>query len=311
MLKTLFLAASALTMAPGLAGTAMAQTPNPAAAVHEDADPAMWIVRDDDTTIYLFGTFHLLDGRPWFNDEVKTAFDGSDELVLEALLPDNPADIAPVIMRYAVDPNGRKLSERLSPEQNRMLGEALAGFGVPAAALDSYEPWFVTLTMMTLTAQKMGISGQQGADATLAAAARERGIPLAQLENVDFQMRLLDEVPEAQQVAQLQQVLESIDEVDDMMGPMLAAWSTGNVEQLVNIMKEHEALDPAFHERIFKMRNSNWAEWIDSRLDRPGTVFVAVGAGHLAGDDSVQELLKSRGITSQRVAPQAPASAAP
>ena len=48
------------------------------------------MVRDADTTIYLFGTFHLLDGRPWFNDEVKTAFDASSELVMEAILPEDP-----------------------------------------------------------------------------------------------------------------------------------------------------------------------------------------------------------------------------
>ena len=70
----------------------------PAASL-PDADPALWVVRDADTTIYLFGTFHLLDGRPWFNDEVRTAFDASDELVIEcdpargqgAMAPSDPA----------------------------------------------------------------------------------------------------------------------------------------------------------------------------------------------------------------------------
>ena len=71
------------------------------------------MVRDADTTIYLFGTFHLLDGRPWFNDEVRTAFEASSELEMEAILPDDlwPRS-TPMIMRYAVHPNHRKLSER-------------------------------------------------------------------------------------------------------------------------------------------------------------------------------------------------------
>src|SRR5687768_12408404 len=150
-MKRLLLAASlAFLPAAACAQTAPAPTAPAAAAGRAplaDADPAMWVVRDDDTTVYLFGTFHLLDGRPWFNDEVRTAFDASDELMLEALLPDNPADLGPMMMRYAVDPQGRRLSERLTPAQNETLNAALATLGVPAGAFDRMEPWFVSMML--------------------------------------------------------------------------------------------------------------------------------------------------------------------
>ena len=93
------------------------------------------MVRDDDTTIYLFGTFHLLDGRPWFNDEVRTAFDASNELVVEVIIPEDPAELQPVILRYAVDPQGRKLVPAADAEQNAALGRALAALGVPPAGV--------------------------------------------------------------------------------------------------------------------------------------------------------------------------------
>ena len=86
---SLFLAATSLFAAPAAAQTAPAPAAAPAAATAAlpDADPAIWVVKDPDTTIYLFGTFHALDGKSdWFNEEVKTAFDASSELVLE--LPD-------------------------------------------------------------------------------------------------------------------------------------------------------------------------------------------------------------------------------
>src|SRR3990170_2122414 len=61
-----------------------------------DADPAIWVVNDHDTTIYLFGTFHALDGKSaWFNDEVRTAFAASDELVLETVIPERHAIAEP------------------------------------------------------------------------------------------------------------------------------------------------------------------------------------------------------------------------
>jgi uncharacterized protein YbaP (TraB family) len=59
--------------------------------------------------------------------------------------------------------------------------------------------------------------------------------------------------------------------------------------------------DPAVAEALLYNRNANWAEWIDTRMDTPGTVFIAVGAGHLAGARSVQDYLGAKGITVTRV----------
>src|SRR5205085_3101338 len=155
MKKTLL--AALLALLPGFACAQPPGPPAPAAnqaapaaatparpalpGADRDADPALWVVRDADTTIYLFGTIHLLDGRTWFNDEVKTAFDSAGELVLEARLPENPAELQGMIIRYAMDPRGPTLSSRLTPAQNAALNRALGSIGVPAGAFDHMEPW--------------------------------------------------------------------------------------------------------------------------------------------------------------------------
>src|SRR5688572_7422564 len=100
-MKTLLLAA-AMAFAPAAASAPSPAAPTTQAAPLPDADPALWVVRDDDTTIYLFGTFHVLDTRSWFNDEVRTAFDASSELVLEARIPENLAALQPLILQYAL-----------------------------------------------------------------------------------------------------------------------------------------------------------------------------------------------------------------
>jgi uncharacterized protein len=288
--------ASAQTPAPAPAAPAP-----PAAAPPADADPALWVVRDADTIIYLFGTFHLLDGRPWFNDEVRTAFDASDELVLEAVIPDNPAAMQPLIMRYAVDPNGRTLSSRLTPAQNAKLGQALSAAGIPANAFDRFEPWFASMTLAVLGAQRLGVGTADGPETVLMRAARERRIPIGQLEGMEWQMIQLDTMPEAQQIAGLIDTIEKNDELDEKLAPMLAAWSSGDAERLGALINEGGAEDPALHELLFTRRNAQWASWIQLRLRRPGTVFVAVGAGHLAGNDSVQAALHARGVAAERV----------
>src|SRR5690349_21271829 len=263
-----------------------------------DADPALWVVRDEDTTIYLFGTFHLLDRRPWFNDEVKTAFDASSELIMEAIPPEDIASLQPMVMRYAVDPQGRTLSSRLNAEQNAQLAAALRP--LPANAFDRFEPWFVSMTIGVLAAQKLGADAANGPETVLTSAARARNMRLGELEGFEWQIRLFDTMPEEQQMSGLIDTLRESDELDEKLAPMLAAWSSGDVEALGALMEEGED-DPAFHRMIFTDRNATWAGRIQERLAQPGTVFVAVGAGHLAGPDSVQAVLQARGIRAERV----------
>jgi uncharacterized protein YbaP (TraB family) len=218
-MKTLLLAA-ALALTPA-AASAQSASPSPAAPVPQqapasqvplpDANPALWVVRDDDTTIYLFGTFHLLDGRPWFDDEVRTAFDASSEVVLEAIIPENPAELQPLIVRYALDPQGRSLSTLLTAEQNAELGRALQTLGAPPAAFDRFEPWFVAMSMTAVAAQQMGISSDNGPEGVITRAARARNIPVSELEGIEWQLRLFDGMPEEMQLRQLRQSLDELD----------------------------------------------------------------------------------------------------
>ncbi len=297
MKKLLLAAALAVAPAPALsAPTATAQATRP------DADPALWVVRDDDTTIYLFGTFHLLDGRSdWFNDEVRTAFDRSEELVLEFVPPENPADMQPLIARYAVDGSGRPLAERLPAPLAGRVNEELAELGIPAAAMDRFEPWFLTMTLAVMGAQRLGITGEHGPEAALTAAARGRSIKVSGVETLESQLRLFDEMPAPLQIAQLEQSVEQMDGLAGSLGPMMAAWSSGDTAAIDTLMNGPVQQSPELYRAVFVERNARWTEWLRERMARPGTVFVAVGAGHLAGADSVQAMLARHGLRAERV----------
>jgi uncharacterized protein YbaP (TraB family) len=311
-MKTLFCAALlAFAAAPVAAqdtpapapATAPAQalTPVPPPAPLPDANPALWVVRDADTTIYLFGTFHLLDGRPWFNDEVRVAFDASDELVLEAILPEDQNAVVPMLMRYALDAQHRKLSDRLSAADNAALARALAPLGAPANAFDRFEPWFVAMTLTATAAQQLGVAASNGPETILSRAARERHMPIAELEGLEWQIRLFDNMPDALQLADLHETLQEMSNTPRLLGRMLAAWSAGDADALVRISNEDSDANPELRRLVLTERNANWARWIEQRLARPGTVFIAVGAAHLAGRDSVIADLAAAHIRARRV----------
>lgn len=311
MKKLLLAAALAFAPAPALAQEAAPAQPTTAAPAQApaanlpDADPALWVVRDEDTTIYLFGTFHLLDGRPWFNDEVRTAFDASNELVVEVLLPEDPAAqqalMQPLLMRLAIDPQGRTVSSRLTPEQNARLNQALATLGVPAGALDRFEPWFISLTLAQVAARQLNLNAANGPEAVLRRAAAGRNMTESELETLESQLQIFDTLSEEDQLRTLRAALDDLEQLSRQLAPMLEAWSTGDVERLSAMLTDGLAEDRTLYDALFTHRNARWAEWIAGRMARPGTVFMAVGAGHLGGPNSVQDALQGRGIHAERV----------
>ena len=304
--SALFLAAAFLFAAPAAAQEATAPAPAaaaPVAAALPDGDPAIWVVKDPDTTIYLFGTFHALDGKSdWFNDEVKAAFDGAGELVLELPPMEDKAALQPIIMKYALDTSGKPLSEKLSPEGKERLAKALAGLGAPPTAFDKFKPFFAALTVVMAGAQKLGFTGEQGAEAVLTKAAKDGKKPISGLETIDYQMSLFANMSDADQVKMLEETLKEIEQLGPMFAEMNKHWTSGDADGMAKLMNEMNAQSPAMYKTLLVDRNANWADWIDRRLDKPGVVFMGVGAGHLGGEDSVQVLLAKRGIKSERVA---------
>ena len=293
--SALFLAAACLFATP-----ALAQSTASAAAL-PDVDPAVWVVKDPDTTIYLFGTFHALDGKSeWFNDEVKTAFDQSGELVLEIPPIDDPSALQPIIMKYAIDTSGKKLSDKLSPAAKEKYLKAMADLGLPAANFESFKPFFPALTLVMGGAQKLGFTAEKGAEAVLTKAAKDGKKPIGALETFEYQMGIFANMPEAEQIKMLESTVDDLHKLGTMFGEMNKHWTTGDPEGFAKLMNEMNADSPLAYKVLITDRNANWAEWVDQRLDKPGVVFVGVGAGHLGGKDSVQALLAKRGIKSAR-----------
>jgi len=282
-----------------VAGTA----PAFAAPALPDAEPAMWVVRDKDTTIYLFGTFHALDGkRDWFNDEVKAAFDASQEVVLEIIMPDNPAEMRPALVRHAFTaPGAPTLSSKLTPAGRTRLAQALAKNKMPPGSLDRFKPFFASVTLASLQFGTMGMGAAQGAEAVIKRALKGSTKQLGAVETVDEQFALLNALPEPEQLRILESTLIDDGTMGKQITSMLDAWHRGDAKAVAKAIQQSDKDSPSLYKLMFTDRNARWAQWVDRRLDRPGTVFMAVGAGHLAGDRSLVTLLQRDGHRVSRI----------
>ena len=290
---------AAALLAASLPSLAFAQPSVPASL--PNVSPAMWVVKDADTTIYLFGTIHALDGkRDWFNDEVKAAFDGAQEVVFEIKTPD-PAASGPILMQAAAASDGKTLTSRLKPEQAKLLAAELAKIGAPANALDNFDPWVASIHVLQIRMMKMGVKPEHGAESVLETAATSAGKPISALETFEWQVGLFDSLSSEAQLTMLTSYLDDLEEGDVMFAKMVEHWSGGKVEDLAAVMNEALAKDPELAKKLLDDRNARWAEWIGQRMAKPGTVFMAVGAGHLAGKNSVQDFLAKKGLKAERV----------
>jgi len=303
-IRALSLGISACTLAVVASVHAQEATPAPApveAQEVEVATPALWKVADEDTTIYLFGTVHALpDGIEWYHGPVAAALGASDILVTEIeMTPESMATTQNLVMTKGVLPEGETLRGMLSDEQRTAYEAALARVELPPAAFDRFEPWYGAMMLTMLPLLKQGYTTDAGVEAVLETKASkelERGA----LETVEEQLSIFDNLPPETQIAFLMETVDAVDEIKAMLDAMVAEWAEGDADELARLMNEGMT-DPVLAERLLYARNANWAKWVDERLDAPGTVFVAVGAGHLAGEQSVQDKLAELGIETARV----------
>lgn len=263
--------------------------------------PALWRIADEDTTIYLFGTIHALPaGQDWRTPALERAIAEADELVIEMAV-DDPQDAAGKIVELGTSPGLPPLSERVPADKRERLAEIVAASGLPPARLDRMESWAAAMTLASVSFRELGLSAGLGVEHGLQGRFKEGSKPIRGLETVEEQLGFFDTLPEHAQRQFLASVLDDPAEARVQFEAMMRAWITGDVDAIARTFDTEFKETPELREALLRRRNANWAQWLDERMDRPGTVLVAVGAGHLAGADSVQQMLRSRGIEAQRV----------
>ncbi len=263
----------------------------------EGRGPAMWVIRDADSTLYLFGTVHLL--RPttgWGTDRIDAAFDSADRLVLEISNPDDQAAVVPLVMQHGMSP-ATPLSSLLTAEEIATLDEAAKTIGLSAAQMDPFRPWFAALTLSVAPLQKAGYDPSSGVELILKARAEAAGKPVTGFETIDEQIRILAGFPEDVQLAFLRSTLEEVEDASVELDKLVEAWAAGDVEAIETLgVDQMRESSEEIYQALLVRRNTNWANQIQTMLEGSGTAFIAVGAAHLAGDDSVQEILEQRGV---------------
>jgi uncharacterized protein YbaP (TraB family) len=262
------------------------------------AEPPVWVVRDADSTMVLFGSVHLLPpGLDWTPDVLDEALKSADDIWFELPIDaDSTTQSAHLAIRQGMLPGGETLTARLSPVGRERLARLSAQMGVSFPAVDAMRPWLAEMTLVLTRLAQTGVDGSSGVEQTLSAAAPPTAKRRA-FETAAEQIAFFAEAPEAEQIASLEDSMRVLEEEPEAFDELVQAWLDGDMKGL-----EEKGLDPlrkaapGLYVRLITERNARWVDALARRLKGSGESVVVVGAGHLIGPDGLPAMLRARGI---------------
>jgi len=267
------------------------------------AAPALFVARDADSTMYIYGTIHLRRaGDAWGGPHVEAALADSQEVWTEVDLdPAAEARGQAEAMRLGMSPDVA-LSTLLTAEDQRRLAALVQSFGIPVQAFDRMRPWMASLTIYVMPMIQAGYDPQAGVDRAVVAWAQAHNRTLRSFETPEQQIQLFAGFDEDAQIEMLRQAMEEGEQGVDYVNQLSAAWDRGDIAALeALVVTEARTSYPGAYQAFFLDRNNAWMEVLSHELDGAGVDFVAVGAGHLYGPDGLVAQLRARGIRVERV----------
>ncbi len=270
------------------------------------AQPAMWKVQGTHGTVYLFGSVHVLKPNVhWETDKVAGAFKKSGTAYFE--IADIGADaqkaMMPMIQQLGLDPQ-HPLSTKISKDDVAKLDSSLKAMGAEGeAGFEPMQPWLVYLTLSVLPAVKAGYDPTSGVDVMLQKEAATQGKTVKGFETAEEQMHYLADFPQKQQVELLHEALDELPTSVEKLNETVTDWEKGDVEKITALEDgEMKSKHPDLYQKLLVDRNAKISATLAGLLKDPGTgtVFVTVGAAHLAGPDSIIAMLEKQGFSATR-----------
>jgi uncharacterized protein len=269
------------------------------------AEPAIWLVQSPTAKIYLFGTMHILPKQgTWFGPKIAAAFADSQELWEEADVGLLQKQGLPKIMDQAVSPD-MDLWAKLPPASAAKFRDQVRACHLPPTVVAHFRPWFATMlpSICQLTEQSADtlVGGANGPEGTLLSRAKAAGKPIKFFETEEQQIGYLANSPESVQLKQLRDAIDDAAKGHDDFAGIESAWLAGDEPGIARQIADTKAKDPDFYATLFTQRNQRFAAKIAALMAGNVNIFVAIGAGHLAGPDSVRAQLATQNIVAKRL----------
>jgi uncharacterized protein YbaP (TraB family) len=222
--------------------------------------------------------------------------------MVETIVDDkNPTKLMSVVSSMGFAKGLPPIATRVPPDKRAELEAAIAKSGVPRPLFDQMKTWTAAFILLGDQFKAIGLKGGEGVEAVLRSDFTAENKPIGELETNAEQIGFFNNLPEQAQTALLLGAIENKQDADQEFAGMLKSWSRGDVEGIARTFDRDLGASPELEQALIHRRNANWSKWIEQRMTQPGAIMIAVGAGHLAGRDSVIAMLQRDGYRVRRV----------
>jgi len=291
-------------LAAGLVALLLGLTGCDTAPEHAEtpSSPALWQVESADGEVegWLFGTIHALPrGVNWTTSIIDHAFDESDILAVEVAEFDDTAAYA----QLARTPGSGKLSARVSPRLRGELATMLNDAGLKDSSFYNVEDWAAAIALASLGRDADPANGVDRALLDRVGSFQGKGSmkQVVELEGLVPQLTIFDKLPAADQRALLDASVEGYSNSGERSAKMRQFWLAGDMDDLGEFIFDEIDDTPGLYKALLTDRNLLMSGKVAAMLAGPGKLFVAIGAGHMIGEDGLPALLEARGYRVHRI----------
>jgi hypothetical protein len=261
--------------------------------------PPVWVVKDKNSEIVLFGSVHILPhGLDWSPPVLDRALKAADDIWFELPIDaQSEAQTAALAGQSGVLPPDQSLYKLLPPKDAELMGKLAQAYEVSPALLDRLQPWLAEIALAGAAYRKAGADADSGVEKTIAAMATPKATRKA-FETPAEQVAILSSGSMDEQIASLRETMRDMDERPDEFQVLVKAWVDGDTRAL-----DREALapirtaTPGLFRRLVTERNARWTKMLQTRLQGHRRTVVVVGIGHLIGPDGVPARLRALGYS--------------
>lgn len=264
--------------------------------------PALWTLSDDDTVMHVFGFVPVLKAdQVWKTETIQTAFDGADLLVVESnsSTPEAQAEVQALIPQLGVFRDGTTLSDTLSEAEQEEVNAVSTKLGAPLQAMNALKPWLASVQLGVLSVSQKDFDLANPPLAQLLSEAAAGEVPVQAFEGPADVMQVMAAFPQDEQVGLLLHAARDQRDNPDSQTELNTLWLNGDVEGIGTALHGPDGAwsSEAIYNAMLVDRNEAWTAQIKQMMDdQPGEIFVAVGFGHLAGPDSLINMLTAQGF---------------
>ncbi|MDO9375347.1 MAG: TraB/GumN family protein [Ferruginibacter sp.] len=272
-----------------------AQTKQVKLTTSPDNNTLLWEVTGNGlkTASYLFGTFHLMcKDDIHLSEQLKTAMSNSELLYLEMDMDDPSILLGGFMMMNMKE--GKKLEDLYSPEDYEKLNVFFKDtLHMPLTMLQRTKPFFLAAMLYP---KMMPCKSVSGVEEELMKIAKQQKKEVKGLETLEFQAAVFDSIPYEEQAKELLKSIDSMSTYKLYFDKMIKVYKAQQLQEIENLFKESEFGMENHQDILLNKRNKNWVTQLKTIMSA-GSVFTAVGAGHLVGEEGLISLLKKEGYT--------------